>query len=604
MKNKHVKTYGRFLVFLIFGGILFFNLLTPYIADDWSYASASDFLDIFRQEYSHYFTTNGRSFAHIIARTFLLLGKNNMIWVFDVANSIVYMIFSFLIYIHATYGLKLNSKDKLLCGLLIHLLLIIYVVNYGQVFLWLDGSCNYLWTTTVILIFLLPYRIYFTKDNFSEKAAMPLYMFFLGAIAGWCNENTSGGAILLAMLFCVIFSFRKSKLKIWMFTGILSSCITFVIMILSPGNARRRTYFVDNRKWYIKYPLRFQSIANNIYNDYKYLLFAMIIFLCLLISICIAKAQLELIFIYMLTALAIFFSLILSPASNGRPFFGGSIFMIVVCTSMAAYLLYRKEQFEIIIPAYIGLLSLVFVVNLVNATVDVAHLKVHSDQRDAYVIQKRDAGYSNIVVGELSPKPQTKYSANYGLSDLLNNPHEWPSTAYANYYNLNTVTAVSDDMFQKVFENGDYELIDCRDIYEYMKKINHPQYTVCMAVNDDSSGAVTEELVSLMSELGLKTDLRDGFRYSYIAVIDSGKVLFEEHDNKVLNYYDQVNGNSIEITSSGKIYNKGNMASIKINGYEYARNSCGLNMVVIDNTSGKVVDRVTFNTWNGLEASR
>ena len=63
-------------------------------------------------------------------------------------------------------------------------------------------------------------------------------------------------------------------------------------------------------------------------------------------------------------------------------------------------------------------------------------------------------------------------------------------------------------------------------------------------------------------------------------------------------------GHSIEIGSSGKINNTGNFASIKIDGYDYARNSIGLNIVVFDNSLSRVVDRVAFNTWAGLEAGR
>lgn len=125
-----------------------------------------------------------------------------------------------------------------------------------------------------------------------------------------------------------------------------------------------------------------------------------------------------------------------------------------------------------------------------------------------------------------------------------------------------------------------------------------------MAVNDDSSGAVDATIVELMRDMGLKTDLRENFRWSYVAVVNQGQVVDEKYANEVLNFYENIDGHVIEVESSGKIYNKGNRASIKIDGYEYARNSLGLNLVVFDTALGRVVDRVTFNTWKGLEASR
>ena len=604
VKEKNINQIYLFCILPVFIVILLFNFLTPYIADDWYYASAKSFLDIFRQEYMHYFTTNGRSVAHVIARFFLMYDKI----IFDFDNSIIYVLFTGLIFVHAVYGMELSEKAKVICWIMIHLLLFIYVVNWGQVFLWLDGSCNYLWTGTIILFYLLPFRIYYSTPERFEINRISLILFPLicitGFLAGWCNENTSGGAILFSIILSIVFAVKKLKLQKWIFGGVVCSVISFSIMILSPGNARRRTFFTDSRAWYNQLITHFRSITNNIYNNYKYLLFTIAIITAIAMILHILRRYLVLSGIYFLTAIAIFYALILSPANNGRAFFGGSVFLVIACTGIFAGLIAQRPSIFGEVIGYFSVLCIVFAVNFVNACIDIAYFKVHSDRRDAFVIAQKEDGYKNIVVNEIYPKPSTKYNPAYGLSDLVNDSNEWPSTSYARYYNVDTVTAVPYDTFEEVFRNGAFDLINCIDIHKYLKLIKNPKYTVFMAVNDESSKAIDKEIIADMEALGLKTDLSQGYRWSYIAVIHKGDVLYEVYENKLLNYFEIIDNNQIEIVSSGKIYNKGNIASIKVNGKEYARNTIGLNIVIYDNIKGKVVDRVTFNTWDGLVAKR
>lgn len=603
-KKMNHQTKALFALILAGGVFLVLNFLTPYVADDWSYSGSTGLIDVFRQEYTHYFHTNGRSMAHILARFFLMYPKP----VFNLANSIVYVIFTYLIFLHGTYGMKLDLYHKIVCYLLIHLMLFIYVLNWGQVFLWLDGACNYLWTCTWMLFYLLPFRIYFSLEGKEREWISRWWMIpgmlLAGAIAGWCNENTSGGVILLTILFLLYFFLKKRKTHRWMWAGLSSSMITFMIMLLSPGNAHRRTYFVDNRAWYNQLIDHFLTLTNRYWETHRYLLIVFIIVLVFLLQQKMIQDKVCLLGMYGIVSAGICYALAFSPVTGGRPFFGSSIFLILAVILSLACLLEADSRSKIAVNAYFGVLLCFATINFLNGFADIAYYKVHSDRRDAFVKQQRENGYTNLVVNELSPKPKTKYNAAWGLSDLLNDPKDWPSTAYARYYGADTVTAVSNELFEKVFKNGNPELINCRDIYEYLQKINDERYLIVMAVNDDSSGAVDATIVELMRDMGLKTDLRENFRWSYLAVVNQGQVVDEKYANEVLNFYENIDGHVIEVESSGKIYNKGNRASIKIDGYEYARNSLGLNLVVFDTALGRVVDRVTFNTWKGLEASR
>jgi hypothetical protein len=68
----------------------------------------------------------------------------------------------------------------------------------GQNFLWLDGSCNYLWTTTIILLFLVPFRKITDNNLYAMNAVSSVLFMFLGALAGISNENSSAAVLFLA----------------------------------------------------------------------------------------------------------------------------------------------------------------------------------------------------------------------------------------------------------------------------------------------------------------------------------------------------------------------------------------------------------------------
>lgn len=72
-------------------------------------------------------------------------------------NALVFIMLIYLIYWHSQREVRKFNSD-----VMILLLLIFFcwtsLPNFGETTVWLIGSVNYLWTTVIILIFLLPYR--------------------------------------------------------------------------------------------------------------------------------------------------------------------------------------------------------------------------------------------------------------------------------------------------------------------------------------------------------------------------------------------------------------------------------------------------------------
>jgi len=236
-RNKRSNSIVWIMSILVcFLAVFFLNLLTPFISDDFAYlfvygedTRVQTIGDAFRSQVNHYNMWGGRSVVHFIAQVLLLLPY----WVADLLNSIMYMAYVFLIYLH----INGNKKNSLGLFLLINLAIWFFQPVIGDTLFWITGSANYLWGTCFILLFLLPYRLYNGKVTGRLKLAFfSVSMLVMGLIAGWTNENTAGAMILLTILF--LFYYRKEgwETPLWAYTGLLSSIIGFVIMIAAPGN--------------------------------------------------------------------------------------------------------------------------------------------------------------------------------------------------------------------------------------------------------------------------------------------------------------------------------------------------------------------------------
>ena len=207
-KNKMKISSIILSTILIFIFFYIFNLYTPLYADDYSYSVSfltqkriTCIYDIFISQIAHYQTMNGRSITHFLAQLFLYLGKPT----FNIINSFVFILLIYLIYFHS-YGTFKNFKISWF--LLINFILWALTPAFGQSFLWLTGSSNYMYGIFIILIFLIPYRISL-NDNYIKQnnnliidIIKNIVCLFAGFIAGWTNENT--GVALIFIIFLIL----------------------------------------------------------------------------------------------------------------------------------------------------------------------------------------------------------------------------------------------------------------------------------------------------------------------------------------------------------------------------------------------------------------
>jgi hypothetical protein len=145
------------------------------------------------------------------------------------------------------------------------------------------------------------------------------------------------------------------------------------------------------------------------------------------------------------------------------------------------------------------------------------------------------------------------------------------------------------------------------DITRYLSWIHDERYSVLIAVSDECSVSMNEEIMAQLRELGLTENLIGKVQLPYIAVIDRGEVVYEAlggDPRESLTWTGELrDGSGYEILSAG--YHAGNTCAITIEDADYAVKWRGLNIVVYDNERGAVLDSVAFDTWaNELTAYR
>jgi uncharacterized membrane protein len=141
------------------------------------------------------------------------------------------------------------------------------------------------------------------------------------------------------------------------------------------------------------------------------------------------------------------------------------------------------------------------------------------------------------------------------------------------------------------------ELNAIRDFEEYLEALKNQPYTVLISARDEASQAITPEIADKLKALGVRSDLREKYRWSYICVLDGGASVYEELSQEpLLNSGVLTNGPRYTIQSAG--FEAGDNSSIKIEDREYSVNARGLNFVILDPEKTKVMDSVCFDTFS------
>ena len=250
-RDKRIKGLIAFLCVYLF--LYIFNYYTPMgFGDDYLYAfiwqgkpefvpltedavRVSSFYDIYLSQKSHYYSWGGRTVNHSIAQFFLWLGKDT----FNFFNALTGTVLVAEIYWITHKGkISLVFEPGTVWG--ISFALWAFSPGFVTVFLWLEGACNYLWTATILVGFLIPYihKYYYPENTVKNDSVMSLFLFFTGVLASWTNENSICWVILWLGVF--LFGFRRSfTTEKWLYAGFVGLILGYSLLMTAPGNLLR-----------------------------------------------------------------------------------------------------------------------------------------------------------------------------------------------------------------------------------------------------------------------------------------------------------------------------------------------------------------------------
>ncbi len=242
--------FGRGVVFglllaMIGATMYLLNVHTPLMLDDYDFMISwatgerlSGLADILASQRAYYVGWGGR-FVQSFTQLSLYLGKP----VFCVANTLMYLLLLLEI-----YGIA-RPKRRFCWTLLLveHLVMLTMVPFFGTVYLWLCGSCNYLWGTALALVPILVMRSVMNERCFARSSLLGALCLPLGILGGWTNENTTFGVIAIvavSMVICIRKGQRVAK-RLWLLLA--GQCIGTAILLLAPGNfVRASSYSYDS----------------------------------------------------------------------------------------------------------------------------------------------------------------------------------------------------------------------------------------------------------------------------------------------------------------------------------------------------------------------
>lgn len=578
-KRFSISNASIICLIIIFLMILVLNLLTPLVADDYAYATASSLVEVFQLEKIQYMNWGGRSVAHVFARTFLMLPKI----VFSLMNSIVFVTLICILNFFSLGKLDLTHPKPLV---LISGFILLFAPWFGQTTLWLTGSCNYLWMATIIFAFLLPYRLNYDhpiRFNF-------IYLIIFGIGAGWSNENAGGSALLYLLLmgFIELIIHRKRNYSAYII-GFSSCLFGFLMMILAPGNYIRAAQLPPLTGVYAYVHQANQLLEVLFTSDKGMFTLVLIGLVCIgmLIGSKNAKQSILTIVLAMLCGFACSIAMILTPVTiyYDRSQFAAALWMIIAGVSgINAVSTLAKRSITIN-----GLCALVGGLSIgcyAFAVLDNGYFFIQSRDRQSVIVRQKSHGNDNVVVPEFNSEFMSFYNPMKQLVDVDSDPNSKINQEVAAYYGLNSMTRTPTFFFETVYRDGDYSLMNIMDFKAYINALN---------ANSNYSYLIV-------------TTRCDETCQAFIDLVDEDKVSANYHAilRSQDNYIHHTSDNGVELftylfdkPAYLSSYEDANIADIVIDESEYTLNNPGITVVTFDNTLYKVVDVVNFNHTNG-----
>ena len=455
--EKHRKSIFYIILGVAFLMIYAYNLLTPYLSDDYAYmmevSKAASLGDLFKQQYVEYMAHNSRVVGQFNLRLSLAVNKQ----IFNVVNSGMFIALILLMY----HNIRRKKQHDVFVLLLIITFLWRFAVSFGQTMLWICGACNYLWGSVFILGFLTFYRHFLSYvDKIKHSTLLTMGTFFFGLLAGWCNENTSGGGILLVLWFSFLFrQERKRKGQRWLYPFMISGMAGMLCgllgMVLSPG-VRLRTTRMEQSEY-----TGLVGLLSRIYKTtvtVRELFFTLLIILIVVLVLLVIQKTLKEwkdiytseSVIFVLAFLATSYVLAFIPTPMDRAFFGAGIFLMIACLQGIVDVNINDVVISGARYTLVSVLCLWLFFTYTENLVNLARIYREENERISLIKADYEVGSGIVVIPQFREQFRNPYS-NAHDSDLADDKEYWINIFYEVYYDVGNITAIPRDEWDVLY---------------------------------------------------------------------------------------------------------------------------------------------------------
>ena len=140
----------------------------------------------------------------------------------------------------------------------------------------------------------------------------------------------------------------------------------------------------------------------------------------------------------------------------------------------------------------------------------------------------------------------------------------------------------------------DCELAHMTDMEEYTAALQDGRYSIFISSKDEYTANLSDSVIRNLKDLGLELPLQGAAGTGYLAVVSNGNVM-ERAGSVELEAEGTVRGGRVMYEMAGGV--NGNASSVKVNGGEYSKNGRGLNFVVYNHVTRRIIDSVCFDTY-------
>ncbi len=212
---------------------------------------------------------------------------------------------------------------------------------------------------------------------------------------------------------------------------------------------------------------------------------------------------------------------------------------------------------------------------------------------------------NNVKTMNINKSISVQHRSVVSFSDIL---------GYEGGFQIPVVTEVDQsiffDIFAKAVDSNQYKWLPISGnlskirsidtIDEYLDYLYGKDCMIFIAVKDIQGYSLTKTTLEKMKQIGFDEDidaLLENESHSFLGIVNNGQMITEQiGSDEYITYYGEGQADGCNVWMESGTLNHGNCAVIDIGNGHYSAHGRGLNIVVRDNASKRIIDAVSFDT--------